>query len=408
MKSYNPYHFALFRILLGVYLLQHFIGLIPYGTEVFSNEGIFPRASLNFTHGAIPGLFDISDSPSFVTGVLVTLSVLALLFTIGFKRNWVALLLWVGWISLFGRNNLISNPGLPFIGFLLLVSAVLPTGEPLALDKTKENWRMPPLLFYGAWAIMAVSYTISGFDKWIAPSWRDGSAIIHLLNNPLARDTPFREWFLMLPESILHLKTWAILAMEALFLPLALLKRTRPFAWLGMVLMHFGIIAIVDFADLTVGMLMIHVFTFDSRWMKSALTRRKANPAAQRIVFFDGVCSICNSTVDFLMNEDEEGVLKFASLQGETAKQHAEVPQEETPGSIIYFREGTIHSKSSAVLLILKDLGGLWRVLSFLRIIPKPIRNAVYDLIARNRYKWFGKKETCRMPTAEERGRLLG
>lgn len=407
MKSYNPYHFAVFRIILGLYLLQHFLYLIPYGTEVFSNEGIFPRPSLNFTHGVIPTVFNISDSPTFVTTVLIILSAFSVLFTIGFKRNWCALLIWVGWVSLFGRNNLISNPGLPFIGFLLLISSVLPTGEPLAVTKTKEEWKMPPLLFYGAWIIMALSYSISGFDKWMAPSWRDGSAIIHLLNNPLARDTPLRELFLKLPEGILHLKTWAILAMEALFLPLALFKRTRPFAWLGMVLMHFGIIAIVDFADLTAGMLMIHVFTFDSRWLKDALTRRKSNAQADRIVFFDGVCSICNGTIDFLMREDENGVLKFASLQGSTAKKYPEIPQEEVPGSIIYLREGTVYSKSSAVLLLLKDLGGIWRVLSFLRIIPKPIRNAVYDIIAHNRYRWFGKKETCRMPTAEERGRLL-
>lgn len=408
MKGYTSYQFAAFRIILGLYLLQHFLFLIPYGTEIFSAEGIFPRTSLNFTDGFIPGLFDLNDSPNFISGALTVLSLLSICLTIGFKRNWAALLLWVGWVSLFDRNNLISNPGLPFIGWLLLVVAVIPRGERISIDAIKEDWRMPKLLFYGAWIIMAVSYTLSGFDKWMAPSWRDGSAIIHLLNNPLARDTPLRGLFLQLPEWFLHLKTWGILALEVLFLPLAIFPKVRPYAWLSMVLMHFGIILIVDFADLTAGMLMIHLFTFDSRWLKSALKRRKANEHEERIVFFDGVCSICNSTVDFLMREDEEGVLKYASLQGETASQFAEIPREDTPGSIIYKRGDEFHSKSTAVLLLLNDMGGFWKVLSFLRIVPKFLRNAVYDLIARNRYKWFGKKETCRMPTQEERGKMLG
>jgi predicted DCC family thiol-disulfide oxidoreductase YuxK len=408
MKGYTSYQFAAFRIILGLYLLQHFLFLIPYGTEVFSAEGIFPRTSLNFTDGFIPGLFDLNDSPNFISGALILLSLLSICLILGFKRNWAALLLWVGWVSLFDRNNLISNPGLPFIGWLLLVVAAIPRGERISIDAIKEDWHMPKLLFYGAWVIMAVSYTLSGIDKFIAPSWRDGTAIIHLLNNPLARDTPLRELLLQLPDWFLHLKTWGILAVEILFLPLAIFPKTRPYAWLSMVLMHFGIILIVDFADLTAGMLMIHLFTFDSRWLKSALKRRKANENEERIVFFDGVCSICNSTVDFLMREDEEGVLKYASLQGQTAKRFDEIPKEDIPGSIIYMRGNQFYSKSSAVLLLLNDMGGFWKVLSFPRIVPKFLRNAVYDLIARNRYKWFGKKETCRMPTEEERGKMLG
>jgi hypothetical protein len=268
VKHYNPYQFSAFRIILGIYLVIHFVSLMPYAAEVWSNVGLLPDARLNITHGYFPSVLNVHDSPGFVQVFLGLLAVCAMLFLLGIQRQAVSLLLWYGWVCLFDRNNLILNPGIPIIGWLLLCCAVVPGGEPLSLSpKGREDWRFPSLLFIGAWIIMSVGYSISGFDKFRSPSWRDGTAIIHLLNNPLARDWWLRTTILSLPQAVLHIMTWGVLFLEMAFLPFAIWSKSRKWIWLLMIFMHLGILLIVDFADLTIGVLMIHWFTFDSRWL---------------------------------------------------------------------------------------------------------------------------------------------
>lgn len=267
MNNYSPYMFSFFRIILGTYLCIHFVQLYSYAPEIWSNEGLIPEAGLNLTHGIFPNILSYYDSPGFIQAFIVVLGTLSLFFTLGILRPYVSFLLWYGWVALFDRNNLISNPGIPFIGWLLLCCAAIPKGEPLSLfSKVNTDWELPTIIWYGAWIIMALGYTLSGIDKFSSPSWRDGSAMVHLLNNPLARDWGLREFLLSCPNWLLHLFTWGILLLEILFLPLVAIKYTRKWTWLMMIAMHLGILLVVDFADLTCGMLMIHWFTFDPEW----------------------------------------------------------------------------------------------------------------------------------------------
>jgi predicted DCC family thiol-disulfide oxidoreductase YuxK len=139
--------------------------------------------------------------------------------------------------------------------------------------------------------------------------------------------------------------------------------------------------------------------------MKTPATDESAN-----IVFYDGVCGLCDRTVQFLLKRDIARQFKFAPLQGETARQRTDLPTDmrsiafvANPGTAqeqLYFR-------SEAVLQILKQLGGFWRVVSWLRIIPRPLRDTIYNAIAQRRYRWFGKFDTCRVPSSELRGRFL-
>lgn len=127
------------------------------------------------------------------------------------------------------------------------------------------------------------------------------------------------------------------------------------------------------------------------------------------IVFFDGFCVLCNSFVDFLIRIDKKHLLKFASLQGrayaELRKQNINLPADTT--SIVVWTEGGVYTKSQGVFKILGLLGGFWSALTVFKFIPKVISDAVYDFVARYRYKIFGKKDVCRYPTAEERGQFL-
>ena len=126
------------------------------------------------------------------------------------------------------------------------------------------------------------------------------------------------------------------------------------------------------------------------------------------IVFFDGYCSLCSSLVDWLIQADQQGRLKFASLQGETAaRMLGQNLKLSDPDTVIYLREGQKYDRSTAILMIASDLGGAWRFALVFLGVPRVMRDFIYKCIAHNRYRFFKKRDTCRRPTAEERARIL-
>jgi predicted DCC family thiol-disulfide oxidoreductase YuxK len=125
------------------------------------------------------------------------------------------------------------------------------------------------------------------------------------------------------------------------------------------------------------------------------------------IIFFDGVCGLCSAVVDFVMAIDKKGVHLFTPLQGETAQELLTPHERKDLDSIIVYQNGRKLKKSEAVFQIFKNIGGAWGLLGVLSILPRFITDAGYGLIARYRYKLFGKKETCRLPTPQERKRFL-
>jgi len=124
------------------------------------------------------------------------------------------------------------------------------------------------------------------------------------------------------------------------------------------------------------------------------------------IVFFDGVCGLCNQTVDWLIRKDKKNKLIFSPLQGNLAKKYIGNSQLNELNTIIYFHKGKKYTKSTAVLKIMSTLGGVWSIVSILFVFPLFIRDCVYELVSKNRYVWFGKKETCRIPSPEERAKF--
>lgn len=147
----------------------------------------------------------------------------------------------------------------------------------------------------------------------------------------------------------------------------------------------------------------------DSAIDPAAIDARSTTDRGTAIVFFDGVCSLCNATVDFLIRHDRFGSLRFASLQGETAAEllPAEVRQE-LKTLVLLTETGGRYVRSAAAVRILWRLGGLWTLAAAaLWIIPWPLRDVGYRLVAASRYRVFGRRETCRMPTPEDAARLL-
>ena len=132
-------------------------------------------------------------------------------------------------------------------------------------------------------------------------------------------------------------------------------------------------------------------------------------PENQFVVFFDGVCNLCNDTVQFIIKRDPKNKFSFATLQSEKGQQTLVKLKFDTQSfdTFILLKKGKLYLKSTAACLLFKELSGLWPILYLFIIIPRPIRDCVYSVIAKNRYKWFGKKDHCMIPTPELKKRFI-
>ncbi|MBK7882772.1 MAG: thiol-disulfide oxidoreductase DCC family protein [Chitinophagaceae bacterium] len=130
---------------------------------------------------------------------------------------------------------------------------------------------------------------------------------------------------------------------------------------------------------------------------------------SNNIILFDGVCNFCNSTVNFIIKRDKKSQMHFAPLQSEIGEKlllQYNLPTD-VVNTFIFINNGKAYTRSTAALKVSKYLGGLWPFLYSFIIVPKFIRDAVYNFIAKNRYKWFGMKQECMIPAADMRKRFL-
>lgn len=132
------------------------------------------------------------------------------------------------------------------------------------------------------------------------------------------------------------------------------------------------------------------------------------DPEPDNLLFFDGVCGLCNRTVDFILKRDDRGEFSFSPLQGKTAEDFLSPGDIADANTLVLKTPRGIYRRSSAVVRILWLLGGVWKLLgTLLWIVPLPLRNLGYRIVAATRYRIFGKKSECRIPTPEERARFL-
>lgn len=128
------------------------------------------------------------------------------------------------------------------------------------------------------------------------------------------------------------------------------------------------------------------------------------------IILFDGVCNLCNGLVQFILKRDPRRRFRFASLQSDVGRElmarHGLDP--DRLDTVVLLRDGRAHTRSDAAIRILSSLqGGAWRLLRALLIVPRFLRDPVYNLVGRNRYRWFGQQDQCMLPTPENRQRFL-
>lgn len=133
------------------------------------------------------------------------------------------------------------------------------------------------------------------------------------------------------------------------------------------------------------------------------------NNSKKPIVLFDGVCNLCNTTIQYIIKRDKKNQFYFASLQGSTGQrllQEFQLPVN-TFNSFVLVEGDKVYTKSTGALKVLKKLGGVWTLVYAFIIVPPFIRDAAYNLVSKNRYRWFGKREYCMIPTPELKARFL-
>jgi predicted DCC family thiol-disulfide oxidoreductase YuxK len=127
------------------------------------------------------------------------------------------------------------------------------------------------------------------------------------------------------------------------------------------------------------------------------------------IILFDGVCNLCHAAVRFILAHDRDSVFRFAPLESPTGREIIGdgLADGRSVDSVILVQDGATYVRSDAVIRIFAQLGLPWRALGVLRIVPRPLREAAYQFIAPNRYRWFGRKDICPRPDGEFRDRFL-
>jgi len=133
-------------------------------------------------------------------------------------------------------------------------------------------------------------------------------------------------------------------------------------------------------------------------------------PKEKKIILFDGVCNFCDAAVQFIIKRDNKDIFRFVAIQSDLGQEiikHIGIDTSKTDSIILYVPGEAYYYKAEAALKIGKELGGLYSLLTIFTLLPKGLSNIVYDFVARNRYKWYGKKDACMIPTPAMKAKFL-
>lgn len=382
--------YSLLRALFGAALALYLARLLPWAPELFTSSGVLPPDA------DAPSLLRWVDDPASARAAVGVGALLAVLFALGLRDRWAALGLWVVWASIHGRNPLVADSGAPFVGWVLLFHAALPTAPFGSLDARgrmdpRGEWSFPRPLRAAAWTLLALTTTYNGLSKLASSAWRDGSAVGGLFGGPLAEGGWTSTAFAALPGPLLAVGTWAVLALQLGFAPLALLARARPWLWGAMTLATIVVALGFDSPDASLGRLALLGLCFEPRWIAPLAA------AGPDRVFYDGACGFCHRAVRFAVAEDRRGSdLRFAPIDGETFRRA--VPGElrpHLPDSILVVTgEGELLDRSRGALRIARRMGGLWRLAALAaEVVPLALRDTLYDGMARVRHRLFASPE---------------
>jgi predicted DCC family thiol-disulfide oxidoreductase YuxK len=343
--------------------------------------------------GVVPNVLDWVDAPAFGGALALLAVVAALLLAFGWRARIAALLLAYLMPCLAAHQPLLALPSTPWVVLVLLCLAAVPKAPFLSVDARKRldpggGFVVPKQTFHAMWLLLVLGSALALIDHLRDPAWRDGSAMVRLVDRPGALVAILARAGLAIPPALLRPFAWALMAAEVAICAVAL-KAKGPSRALG-----FGAVALTRAAVLVLGggdrrdeaLLMVQLFAFDPGWLRAA----PPNPRAH--LFFDGSCGMCHRFVRFVLAEDCRAHFLVSPLQGRTITELIDASTRAGLPDSLVLREpdGAVHVRSAAVVAVLARLGGLWRLAALvLEVVPRVLRDRGYDAVARVRRRWF-------------------
>ncbi len=426
----RPQQLALLRISTGIFSLWYFLSRFEMIQKMTKNIEAFDPV----------GILSWMSTP-LSSEVFWWLSIVVILLNIGYLIGWkfkftgpafaIAVLVFFtyrnSWSMMYhNRNALVLH-----IVILGLVASA-DTWSWDAFKRIKKGYKTPKTHWQYGWPIQLIcaatvgTYLLAGIAKIagdLAWEWADGTA----MRSQVAVDAIRKE---MLGSeaaplfNFLFEHTWLFLGMGILTFvlelgaPLALVKRKWGMIWATLTwMMHWGVFFImgISFRYQMTGLIFLPFFNLEKLWdsskkhmIEGTNNQSVFDNSSKPVVLFDGICNLCNGWIQFILKREQNQLFQFASLQSETVEhllRNNNLLQNSS--SILLIENGMIYKKSEAVLRICKYLRTPWRVLTVLLIIPRSFRDPIYDIVAKNRYKWFGKQQHCKLPQPDQRFRFL-
>lgn len=375
---YSAYQFAAIRFFTGMGLFFYFVTRNSYAPELSSYNGILIKLSAL----GVPNLFSFLSSGAAIRTILIFLAFLGILLAFGVMRRIAVVVLLIGYICSIGGIPILPEPFSGFVLGLFLILLLAPSGEPLnALSPpTPFQWKLPQWQYWLLFGLSIIGFAFTAYQ------------------------TNFSE--LPSPNVPLNFGNRIFVVMAILiFLQLSFLYRPiRSYTW-----MIFSILSVTLLTNSISSALFLVAFI---TLLLPSNTRfpwqEKESLKEVGTIFVDGECVVCDEFATVVLEEDIWHKFKIATLQGEEAKR--ELPEElrKSLSTVVLKINGECHIYSTAVLEILKRLPGLWAFAVLDQIlVPRRIRDSFYKNFAKIRYRVFGKKEVCSLPSPKDKARIL-
>jgi len=326
-----------------------------------------------------------------VIPIVIFGSVCCAAFVVGWHDRRAAVLIFGSGAGLLVLSSQTPDASQIFVGWLLFAHVMLPAapyGSLSAVGRAdpRGGWYMSRPVYFGTWTLMALWYSYTGFSMLIYPGWLHGGAIDDYLYYRASRFTPWNELPLSTWEPfLLAWLTRGVFLAQLLFFPLVLFRRLRPWLWAALAVIHLLAMVLLGSYGFSLGMLLLHAFTFDPAWIPPR------GPRLPETVFFDGACGLCHRAIRFLVAEDATHRFHYSPLDSDEFR--SRVPEDrrrQLPDSVVVLTgEDRPLVRSDAVLHAASRLGGLWRLLGAIGgWIPRPLRDTVYDFVSKHRHRW--------------------
>lgn len=348
---------------------------LPSGARWSENVFALYRVAFSCCAGTAL-LFRAIGAPGATRAILFACAVATIPLALGWRRLPAAGIL-VGLAGLAAPASVAREPGLLGMAFALLMLVAAPSRGPALAIWHRAAWVILWGLSAGKGAVTLAALGLSGAQSWSPSIWPDPS------------------------EPLGFSAACAVAVLELLFVPLCGSARGARAGWVALAIARSLMLFSPDHRLEALGFLALHGLTFQPSWIPAKAI------GAGPVLFFDGVCNLCNRLVDFVLAEDHAGAFRLASLQGRAASARR-ISSPDGGDTVVLLVSDRALVRSDAIVALLAGLGGPWRVLSWLLArLPRALRDAGYRAVASRRYRWFGKRDGCRIPTEAERDRIL-